>query len=49
MELTETEREAIGWLLSEHWEEFAQGAEEFMSVSALHRLAEKFGLREQQR
>lgn len=49
MELTEVEAEAIGWLLSRHWEEFSQTAEEFMSVSALHRLAEKFRLEDKQR
>lgn len=47
MELTKAEAEAIGWLLSTHWEEFSQAAEEFMSVAALHRLAEKFRLEEQ--
>lgn len=47
MELTEAEAEAIGWLLSQHWEEFSHTAEEFMTVAALHRLAEKFRLDKQ--
>lgn len=46
MQLSKEEAEALGWLVRLHWKEFATAAEEFMTISAIHRLAEKFELRE---
>lgn len=44
MELSEEESEVVAWFLSQHWPEFAEVAEECLSASAVHRLAEKLGL-----
>lgn len=47
MELNEEETEAIALFLSTHWVEFFESSQEFMSIVALHRLAKKFRLSEQ--
>ncbi|WP_337013401.1 hypothetical protein [Pantoea sp. AS142] len=44
MEFTNEEREVIAWFIGGHWQDFASGAEELISITALHRLAEKLGL-----
>ena len=41
MELNEEEKELIALFLSKHWAEFFEDSQDFMSISALHRLAEK--------
>lgn len=47
MELTKEEAELIAGFIANHWPEFAAGAEEVISICALHRLAEKLGLESQ--
>jgi hypothetical protein len=49
MELNEEEIEVIAIFLSTHWVEFFESSQEFMSIVALHRLAEKFKLSEDSR
>lgn len=44
MELTERECEMLAWFISEHWQEFAEHAEEFLGANGMHRLAEKLKL-----
>lgn len=44
MELSEEEKEAIAWFLSNHWPEFSEGVAEFMTTHAVHRLASKLDL-----
>ena len=44
MELSQEESEVVAWFLSQHWTDFAEVAEECLSASAVHRLAEKLGL-----
>jgi len=44
MHITEEEKEAISWFLSNHWHAFFNCSKDFMSVVALHKLAEKFNL-----
>lgn len=44
MELNEEETEVLALFLSNHWTEFFEGSQEFMSIVSLHRLAEKFNL-----
>jgi len=44
MELSQEESEVVAWFLSQHWSEFSEIAEEYLSASAVHRLAEKLGL-----
>ncbi|MGV2879460.1 hypothetical protein [Pantoea vagans] len=46
MELNEEETEVIALFLSAHWAEFFKNSQEFLSIVALHRLAEKFKLSE---
>ena len=47
MELNEEETEVIALFLSTHWVEFFESSQEFMSIVALHRLAKKFRLADQ--
>lgn len=47
MEINEEETEVISLFLSNHWTEFFESSQEFMSIVALHRLAEKFKLADQ--
>lgn len=47
MELNEEEAEVIALFLSTHWVEFSESSQEFMSIVAIHRLAKKFRLSEQ--
>ncbi|QGF27465.1 hypothetical protein EE896_11785 [Pantoea eucalypti] len=49
MELNEEETEVIALFLSAHWDDFFEISQEFMSIVALHRLAEKFKLSEDSR
>lgn len=44
MELNKEEAEIIAGFLATNWSAFSQAAEDVMTVSALHRLAEKLGL-----
>lgn len=44
MELNEEEIEMIALFLSTHWDNFFEISQEFMTIVALHRLAEKFKL-----
>lgn len=44
MELSKEEVELLAWFVGTHWAEFSEGAQEIVSPSALHRLAEKLGL-----
>jgi hypothetical protein len=44
MELNKEEAEIIAGFLAANWSAFSQVAEDVMTVSALHRLAEKLGL-----
>lgn len=46
MELNEEEVEVIALFLSNNWIEFFEKSQDFMSIVALHKLAEKFRLRE---
>ncbi|WNK65701.1 hypothetical protein RM156_12500 [Pantoea agglomerans] len=46
MELNEEEIEVIALFLSNNWAKFFDESQDFMSISALHRLAEKFMLSE---
>ncbi|MBD8129197.1 hypothetical protein IFU23_06280 [Pantoea agglomerans] len=46
MELNEEEVEVIALFLSSHWPDFFEKSQEFMSIVALHKLAEKFRLSE---
>lgn len=47
MELNEEETEVIALFLSSHWADFFETSQEFMSIVAIHRLAEKLMLSEQ--
>lgn len=47
MELNEEEAEVIALFLSSHWAEFFENSQEFMSIVAIHKLAEKLMLSEQ--
>lgn len=47
MELNDEETEVIALFLSTHWDVFFESSQEFMSIVALHRLAEKFKLADQ--
>lgn len=44
MELNKEEAEIIAGFLAANWSAFSQVAEDVMTVSAIHRLAEKLGL-----
>jgi len=46
MNLNEEEMEVIAIFLSNNWADFFRESQEFMSIVALHRLAEKFKLNE---
>jgi len=46
MELNEEEAEVIALFVSSHWADFFETSQEFMSIVALHRLAEKLMLSE---
>lgn len=47
MELNEEETEAIAFFLGSNWAAFFESSQEFMSIVALHKLAEKFMLSEE--
>ncbi|WP_191923891.1 hypothetical protein [Pantoea agglomerans] len=47
MELNEEEAEVIALFLSSHWAEFFEISQEFISIVAIHKLAEKLMLSEQ--
>jgi predicted DsbA family dithiol-disulfide isomerase len=44
MKFSEQELELLAWFIAKHWNDFFREAEEVVSISALHRLAEKLGL-----
>lgn len=44
MKFTEQEIELLAWFIGKHWNQFFKDAEEVVSISALHRLAEKLSL-----
>jgi hypothetical protein len=44
MKFSEQELELLAWFIGKHWNEFFREAEDVVSVSALHRLAEKLKL-----
>ncbi len=44
MQLNQEEAEMIAGFIAANWAAFSQVAEDVMTVSALHRLAEKLGL-----
>ncbi len=44
MEFTDQELELLAWFIGKHWNEFFSEAEEMVSISTLHRLAEKLEL-----
>lgn len=44
MEFSKQEVELLAWFIGKHWNEFFSEAEEMVSISALHKLAEKLGL-----
>ncbi|MFD3226657.1 hypothetical protein [Rahnella aceris] len=44
MRLTEQEIELLAWFIGKHWDLFFREAEEAVSISTLHRLAEKLNL-----
>ncbi|MFK3934056.1 hypothetical protein ACI2JB_10710 [Pantoea agglomerans] len=46
MEINEEEMEVIALFLSKDWANFFEESQDFMSISALHRLAEKLMLSE---
>lgn len=44
MRFSEQELELLAWFVGKHWNQFFNEAEEIVSISGLHRLAEKLGL-----
>lgn len=44
MKFSDQELELLAWFIGKHWNEFFNEAEEVVSISTLHRLAEKLGL-----
>ncbi|WP_157092087.1 hypothetical protein [Buttiauxella gaviniae] len=44
MKFSEQELELLSWFIGKHWNQFFKEAEEVVSISTLHRLAEKLAL-----